>query len=42
MVAGGVEEVSAVSGVDVEEDSGDDDCFFFEEFFEECLRGWGG
>jgi len=37
VVAGGVEEVSTVRGVDVEEDSWDHDRSFLQELFEECL-----
>jgi len=37
VVARGVEEVSTVRGVDVEEDSWDHDRLFLEEFFEEGL-----
>ena len=37
VVAGRVEEVAPVRGVDVEEDAGDDDGLFFEELFEEGL-----
>ena len=38
VVAGRVEEISAVRGVDVEEDSWDHDRLFLEEFFEEGLE----
>ena len=37
VVARGVEQVSTVRGVDVEEDSGDHDRFFLKELFEEGL-----
>lgn len=38
VVARGREEVAAVGGVDVEEDSGNTNALLFEELLEECLK----
>lgn len=37
MMARGVEQVASVRWVDVEENTGDHDSLFLEQFFEECL-----